>query len=53
MTQDELARKKLDLLNEFMQFAFETPDILDQIPPGAQCSVGSPARPGMRCVAGA
>ena len=29
MTQDELARKNLDLLNEFMQFAFETPDFLD------------------------
>jgi hypothetical protein len=36
MTQDELARKNLDLLNEFMQFAFETPDILDQISPGSQ-----------------
>lgn len=36
MTRDEVVRKNLDLLNEFMQCAFETPDILDQIPPGAE-----------------
>ena len=36
MTRDEVVRKNLDLLNEFMQFAFETPEILDQIPPGAE-----------------
>ncbi len=36
MTQDEIVRKNLDLLNEFMQFAFESPDILDQIPPGTE-----------------
>jgi hypothetical protein len=33
-TRDEITGKKLDLLNEFMRFAFETPDILEQIPPG-------------------
>lgn len=36
MTRDEIARKNLDLLNEFRHFAFETPDILEQIPPGAE-----------------
>jgi hypothetical protein len=36
VTQDEITRKNLDLLNEFMQFAFETPAILDEIPPGAE-----------------
>ena len=36
MTRDEVVRKNLDLLNEFMQCPFETPDILDQIPPGAE-----------------
>lgn len=36
MTKDEIVRKNLDLLNEFMQCAFETPEILEQIPPGAE-----------------
>jgi hypothetical protein len=36
MTRDEIIRRNLDLLNEFMQFAFESPDILDQIPPGTE-----------------
>ena len=36
MTQDEIVRKNLDLINEFMQFAFDSPDILDQIPPGSE-----------------
>ena len=36
MTRDEVVRKNLDLLNEFMQFVFETPDILDHIPPDAE-----------------
>lgn len=36
MTKDEIVRKNLDLLNEFMQCAFEAPEILEQIPPGAE-----------------
>ena len=36
MTRDEVVRRNLDLLNEFMQVAFEQPDILDQIPPDAE-----------------
>lgn len=36
MTRDEVVRKNLDLLNEFMQFAFDSPEILDQIPGGAE-----------------
>jgi Family of unknown function (DUF5647) len=36
MTRDEVVRRNLDLLNEFMQVAFEKPEILDQIPPDAE-----------------
>ena len=36
MTRAEVVRSNLDLLHEFMQVAFEQPDILDQIPPDAE-----------------
>jgi hypothetical protein len=36
MTRDAIVRKNLDLLNEVMQFAFETPEILDQVPPDTE-----------------
>lgn len=36
MKQDELIRKNMDLLNEFMKYVFDSPDILDQIPEGAE-----------------
>lgn len=29
-------KKNLDLLNEFMKYAFENPDVLEKIPPGAE-----------------
>ena len=32
MTQDEMINQNLDLLSDFMSYAFEYPDILDQIP---------------------
>ncbi len=36
MTKDEIIRKNLDLLNEFMKMAFDQPDILDKLPKGAE-----------------
>lgn len=36
MTEKEIANKNLDLLNEFMKYAFAHPDVLDQIPPEAE-----------------
>jgi len=36
MTQEEIVKKNLDLHAEFMRYAFENPDIFDQIPKGAQ-----------------
>jgi hypothetical protein len=36
MTQEEAVRTNLDLLNEFMKYAFESPQVLDQIPAGAE-----------------
>jgi hypothetical protein len=36
MTQEETVRKNLDLLNEFMKYAFDRPQVLDQIPAGAE-----------------
>ena len=29
-------KRNLDLLNEFMKYAFENPDVLEKIPPGAE-----------------
>lgn len=36
MTEKEIVNKNLDLLAEFMKYAFDNPDILDQIPPDAE-----------------
>ena len=36
MTKDEVVRGNLDLLSEFMRYAFDHPDILDEIPPDAE-----------------
>ena len=33
---DEVVRKNLDLLNEFLLYAFDHPDVLDKIPPSAE-----------------
>jgi hypothetical protein len=35
MTRDEVIKKNLDLHAEWMKYAFEHPDVLDQIPKGA------------------
>lgn len=36
MNKEETVRKNLDLLDEFMKYAFEHPQVLDQIPSGAE-----------------
>jgi len=36
ITKDEEIKKNLDLLNEFMRYAFDHPDVLDKIPTGAE-----------------
>lgn len=36
MTTNEIARKNLDLLEEFMKYALEHPEVLDGIPKDAQ-----------------
>ncbi|MEK6661600.1 MAG: DUF5647 family protein [candidate division NC10 bacterium] len=36
MGKDDLTRRNLDLLDDFMRYAFDHPGILDQIPPDAQ-----------------
>ena len=36
MKKEALVKKNLDMLNEFMKYAFEHPDILDKIPQGAE-----------------
>ena len=35
-TKDHMVRGNLDLLSEFMRYAFDHPDILDEIPPDAE-----------------
>jgi len=34
--KEEAVSGNLDLLNEFMKYAFKHPDILEKIPPGAE-----------------
>lgn len=36
MTEKEIVNKNLDLLAEFMKYAFDNPDILDQIPTNSE-----------------
>ena len=36
MRKDLAIKKNLDLLNEFMKYAFESPEILEKIPPEAE-----------------
>ena len=36
MRKDLAIKKNLDLLNEFMKYAFENPEILEKIPPEAE-----------------
>ena len=36
MTKDSAIKKNLDLLNEFMKYAFDYPEVLDKIPPEAE-----------------
>ena len=35
MNKEKTVKKNLDLLEEFMRYAFDNPEILDQIPPDA------------------
>ena len=36
ITRDEVIKKNLDLINEFMKYAFDHPDVLDKIPMDAE-----------------
>ena len=36
MKKEMAVKKNLDLLNEFMKYAFEKPGVLDEIPPDAE-----------------
>lgn len=36
MKKDQVVSKNLDLLNEFMKYAFENPEVLEKIPPGSE-----------------
>ncbi|MBI5191287.1 MAG: hypothetical protein HZA22_11540 [Nitrospirae bacterium] len=36
MKKDDIVKNNLDMLNEFMKYAFKNPDILDRIPKGAE-----------------
>jgi hypothetical protein len=36
MKKDLAVKKNLDLLNEFMKYAFENPKVLEEIPPEAE-----------------
>jgi len=36
MKKEQAVKKNLDLLNEFMKYAFENPKVLEDIPPEAE-----------------
>jgi hypothetical protein len=36
MKKDLAAKRNLDLLNEFMKYAFDNPEVMDKIPPEAE-----------------
>jgi hypothetical protein len=36
MIKDAAVKKNLDLLNEFMKYAFDNPEVLEKIPPEAE-----------------
>jgi len=36
MTKDEITKRNLDLLNEFMKMAFDQPEIFDKFPKDAE-----------------
>ncbi len=36
MRKDTAVKKNLDLLNEFMRYAFDNPEVLEKIPPEAE-----------------
>jgi hypothetical protein len=36
MKQELAVKKNLDLLNEFMKYAFDNPEVMDKIPPEAE-----------------
>jgi len=36
MKKEEAIKRNLDLLNEFMRYAFENPEVMDKIPPEAE-----------------
>jgi hypothetical protein len=36
MKKEDIMKKNMDLLNEFMKYAFDHPQVLDKIPSGAE-----------------
>lgn len=36
MKKDDAIRRNLDLLNEFMKYTFENPEVMEKIPPSAE-----------------
>jgi Family of unknown function (DUF5647) len=36
MKKDDAIRRNLDLLNEFIKYAFENPEVMEKIPPAAE-----------------
>ena len=44
MRKDSAIKKNLDLLNEFMKYAFDNPDVLEKIPLDKGCELASECR---------
>lgn len=48
MKKESIVRKNLDLLDEFMKYAFDHPDILDELPQDASLVILPEGDPSLR-----
>jgi hypothetical protein len=48
MKKDSVVKKNLDLLDEFMKYAFDHPDILEEVPPNASLVILPEGNPSLQ-----
>lgn len=48
MKKDSVVKNNLDLLDEFMKYAFDHPDILEEVPPNASLVILPEGNPSMQ-----
>lgn len=48
MKKDSVVKQNLDLLDEFMKYAFDHPDILEEVPPNASLVILPEGNPSLQ-----